>query len=355
MTKKLLTVIGARPQFIKAACLSKALNEIGITEVIVHSGQHYDDNMSHIFFDQLKIPKPSYFISNLGKTHGEMTGELLKRIEEVVLKEDPYAVLVYGDTNTTLAAALVTRKLNKKLIHVEAGLRNNDMSIPEEVNRVVTDRVSDLLFCPTDLAIQNLKEEGFEKLGIKMVRTGDIMADSIRLFKEYVSPEPIYKGKHIAATIHRAANTTPEVLGEIVHAFNEIAKEIPIVFPIHPRTRNVLSQIKEKFSKDVILMEPVGYFDMINLLKNCSYVITDSGGLQKESYIMGKKSLLLMDFTPWKELVDNKFSQCTLSTYSEIMKNYTKMKELNPDFSIQLYGDGRSAYTMANEIKTFIS
>lgn len=354
MTKKILTVLGARPQFIKAACLSKVFIEYGMNEVIVHSGQHYDENMSHVFFDQLKIPKPSYQLNNIGKHHGEMTGEMLKRVEEIIFKEDPYAVLVYGDTNTTLAAALAARKLNKKLIHVEAGLRNNDMSIPEEVNRVITDRISDILFCPTQLAVENLKKEGFDHLPIKIVRTGDIMADSIRLFKEFASQNEPYNHKYILSTIHRASNTLPGVLKEIVIAFNEIAKEIPIVLPLHPRTKNILSTLDVKFVKEVEVREPVGYFEMINLMKHCSYVITDSGGLQKESYIMGKKTLLLMEYTPWAELVENSFSQLTPSTSKDILTNYTKMKELDPDFKIQLYGDGRSAYIIADEIKKFI-
>ena len=288
---KIITIIGARPQFIKASVVSKSIaSQAALKEIIVHTGQHFDTNMSDIFFDQLCIPKPDYQLDINSGSHGEMTGRMLAEIERVIIKEMPDRVLVYGDTNSTLAGALAAIKLHVPVAHVEAGLRSFNMDMPEEINRILTDQMSDILFCPTQTAIDNLMCEGFDDKKKEVINVGDVMQDSALLFSEYATaPEnfDIIDG-FVLATLHRAENTDIfNRLSEIVNALNEVNCTIaPVVLPLHPRTRSAIEKVGLNLNVHVI--EPVGYLEMLWLLKHCGLVLTDSGGVQKEAFSLAK-------------------------------------------------------------------
>lgn len=304
---KVLTIIGARPQFIKASVVSKAiLAQPGLTEVIVHTGQHFDANMSDIFFDQLGIPKPNYQLDIHGGSHGEMTGRMLIEIERVMLLEKPDRVLVYGDTNSTLAGALAASKLHIPVAHIEAGLRSFNMRMPEEINRILTDQVSDVLFCPTQTAIDNLQREGFEQKPIKVLNVGDVMQDSALFFAQRATAPVDFDQEDgfILTTLHRAENTDDPVrLSAIVEALNEIHRTVaPVVLPLHPRTRGVIAKLGLELEAKVI--DPVGYLEMIWLLQRSGLVLTDSGGVQKEAFFFGKACVTMRDQTEWVELVE---------------------------------------------------
>lgn len=306
--KRILTVIGARPQFIKASVVSKAMTEnASLQEVVVHTGQHFDENMSSIFFDQLSIPRPDHQLNINGGGHGEMTGRMLIEIEKIVQSERPDRVLVYGDTNSTLAGALVAAKLHVPVAHVEAGLRSFNMKMPEEINRILTDQVSDILFCPTDAAVKNLNAEGFDrKQGAKVLQVGDVMQDSALFFASQAEAFGVANipESFILATLHRAENTDdPGRLRAIVRAFNQLHKEVcPIVLPLHPRTKGVIGKLGLDLKVHVI--EPLGYLEMIDLLQRTRLVLTDSGGVQKEAFFFGKACVTLRDQTEWIELVE---------------------------------------------------
>jgi UDP-GlcNAc3NAcA epimerase len=305
---KIVTIIGARPQFIKAAVLSRHIRERAaradsaeIEEYIVHTGQHYDRNMSHIFFDQLRIPEPDINLEIGGGSHGQMTGRMLERIEEVYLRQKPDAVLVYGDTNSTLAGALAASKLHIPVAHVEAGLRSFNMQMPEEQNRLLTDHISTMLFCPTSTAVSNLAAEGITA-GVHP--TGDIMYDA-SLFYRNIPYEPTVRtpDDFYLITLHRAENTDdPQRLRSIVEALNEY-KGLKGVLPLHPRTRKMLELNNLSFSDHIQVIEPIGYLDMITLEDNCRFIVTDSGGVQKEAYFFRKPCITLRDQTEWVETV----------------------------------------------------
>ena len=357
--KKIITVLGARPQFIKAAMISHALQqEREVKEIIIHTGQHHDSNMSDIFFQEMDIPSPAYNLGISGGDHGEMTGKMMIDLEQVIKKEKPDLVMLYGDTNSTLAGALVARKLNIPIAHIEAGLRNFDMTVPEDVNRILTDRVSDLLFCPTDIAIENLKNEGFSTFPCKIIKTGDLMCDAVQFFASKTAGAEGHsrsiQGEYVLCTIHRAYNTSPPGIFEVFKALNKIAENYHVVFPAHPRTQKSLNENQIKLYSGVTLLSPQGYLAMIGLLKNSQYVITDSGGLQKEAYALGKKSLLLMNYTPWEELVQNQFSVVTEIEEHEILLNWKRLQDLSPDFSIKLYGDGNTSSEIVDHIKKML-
>lgn len=310
--KKILTIIGARPQFIKAGVVSKAIAETdGLAEVIVHTGQHFDTNMSDIFFEQLAIPRPDYQLDINGGDHGGMTGRMLIEIEKVLIKEKPDCVLVYGDTNSTLAGALAAAKLHIPVAHVEAGLRSFNMQMPEEVNRVLTDRMSNLLFCPTQSAADNLQKEGYPFVVATgqlqcIEKVGDVMQDSAMLFATQAMGPKGFTAQEgfILTTIHRAENTDrPERLAIILEALNEIAQTTPVVLPIHPRTRNIISRLQLS-TVNLTLIDPVGYLEMLWLLQRCALVVTDSGGVQKEAFFMSKACVTIRDQTEWVELVE---------------------------------------------------
>jgi UDP-GlcNAc3NAcA epimerase len=357
---KIVTIVGARPQFVKAALVSQELKMQGIEELIVHTGQHYDANMSAIFFDQMGIKAPAYNLNIQAKLHGAMTGQMLIETEKVLMHEQPDWVMVYGDTNSTLAGALAARKLNIKIAHVEAGLRNHNFNIPEDVNRVITDRISDLLFCPTTIAIENLRQEGFLNFPIQIVKTDDLMSDTVRFFSKRIEEQPTLvsdairsiRQPFILCTVHRQASTTPENLPKIIDALNEIAQEIEIVFPIHPRTLSVMQLHQIQVSKRIHLTDPVGYLDMQYLLKNANYVVTDSGGLQKEAYLHGVYSLILEDYTPWEELITHQVGLTTSLETEALLLNYHSMKQLKGRFDQYLFGHGHARKQI---VETFLA
>lgn len=342
--KKIVTIVGARPQLIKAAVLSRIISmRKHIEEVIVHTGQHFDANMSEVFFDEMQIPKPKYNLGIRGLNHGAMTGQMLEKIEGVLEDEKPDAVVVYGDTNSTIAGALAAKKFDVKVIHIEAGLRSFNMKMPEEINRVVADRISDLLLCPTDTAVQNLKNEGFENFEAKLVKCGDIMKDAVEFYGQLSSQKSsiitdLKLSNFVLATIHRQENTNDLTkLNNILAGLEDIHKECQVVMPLHPRTRKVLE--KESMHPDITFIDPVGYFDMLELLKKCQLVITDSGGLQKEAFFNKKHCIIAREETEWTELVDHGFAKIAGSNKQRMLSVFSDFKKTSTDFSVNLYGN----------------
>lgn len=348
---KIVTIVGARPQFVKAGSVSREIalrvkNGANIVEVIVHTGQHYDQNMSDIFFDEMKIPKPKYFLGVQSKTHGAMLGRMVEKIESVLLVEKPDWVMLYGDTNSTLAGALAASKMHIKIAHIEAGLRSFNIKMPEEINRILTDRVSSLLFCPTQLAIENLTNEGINnwKSNTTVVLSGDVMQDSAMFYQNLDKEIPGLKVSNdfILCTIHRAENTDDNArLGNIISALNEIAKERQVILPLHPRTKNILSTSKFDIS-NLTIIDPVGYLNMVWLIKTCSLIMTDSGGLQKEAFFFAKPCITLRDDTEWGELVEGGFNVLTGAQKDLIMNAYLHNK-FESDYSFPLYGGGKAS------------
>ncbi|REE82212.1 UDP-GlcNAc3NAcA epimerase [Lutibacter oceani] len=344
--KKIVTILGARPQFVKAAVLSRVISKHkGIEEIIIHTGQHYDANMSDIFFNEMDIPKPKYNLAINGLSHGAMTGQMLIKIEEVLLNEKPDLVVVYGDTNSTLAGALAAKKMDIKVAHVEAGLRSFNMKMPEEVNRILTDRISDLLLCPTDTAVENLQNEGFENIPCKIKKSGDIMKDAVEYYSK-VSGEKssiinnlnLQKDAFVLATIHRQENTDDlENLKSIFQGLEAISKVKQVILPLHPRTKAILE--KNKLFYNLKIINPVGYFDMLELLKNCNLVITDSGGLQKEAFFNKKHCIIAREETEWVELVSNGFAKIVGSDSQKMVDSFKGFQNSTVDFSINLYGN----------------
>jgi UDP-GlcNAc3NAcA epimerase len=349
---KIITIIGARPQFVKAATLSRELQKHNdIQEVIIHTGQHFDANMSSVFFEQMHIPKPDYNLGIASLTHGAMTGRMMEEIEKIVIEEKPDWIVVYGDTNSTLAGALVASKLHVKLAHVEAGLRSFNMKMPEEVNRILTDRISDVLFCPTVTAVKNLEKEGFENFNCSIEKVGDVMYDAALFYKEKAqNPNFELPKEFVLATIHRAENTdTKEKLAIIIEAFNEINKEIPVILTLHPRTKQFIE--KYNLIPEFYLIDPVGYLEMIYLIDHCEMIMTDSGGLQKEAYFFKKPCVTLRDQTEWIELVNSGANILSEISFEEILSNFNLMKNQDIDFSKELYGDGLAAKEIVDFIK----
>jgi UDP-GlcNAc3NAcA epimerase len=342
---KILTVIGARPQFIKAAAFSHALktNKI-IKEVIVHTGQHYDLNMSKIFFDQLNIPRPAYRLDSGGKSHAAMTAYQLCELENILSKESPDYLLLYGDTNSTLSGALAASKLNIPVIHIEAGLRSFNNEMPEEINRIITDRLSKILFCPSEMAKDNLIKEGYEHFNSEIHVVGDIMYDTVKLFANNMKlPKPSYDS-YVMCTIHRQENTNSKKrFKEIIKGLNKIAKYNKVIFPIHPRTQKIISDFKISLNKNILIKKPMSYIDFINYLKYCEVMITDSGGIQKESYFMRKNCLILREETEWRELVENNFNSLCGFNHNIILEKYNNRSHLSSNFDKQFYGDGNTA------------
>ena len=344
--KKIVTILGARPQFVKAAVLSRIIKKHNnIEEIIVHTGQHFDSNMSAIFFDEMMIPKPKYNLEINSMSHVAMTGLMLLEIEKVLIEEVPDAVVVYGDTNSTIAGALAAKKMHIKVVHIEAGLRSFNMKMPEEINRIATDRISDLLSCPTETALDNLKKEGYDNLQILVEKHGDIMKDAVSYYGQFskekssiIIDEKLQKNHFVLATIHRQENTDDEKkLRSIFLGLEEIHKTHTVILPMHPRTKAVLNKLS--IHPKIQMIEPVGYYDMLELLKNCSMVITDSGGLQKEAFFNKKQSIIARDETEWVELVENGFAKIVGSDTEDMINTFKKYLSSNQDFSMQLYGD----------------
>lgn len=340
---KIVTIVGARPQFIKAAPLSRVLRG-SHTEILVHTGQHYDENMSDIFFAELNIPKPDYNLNIGSASHGKQTGDMLAGVEEILIKEKPDYLLVYGDTNSTIAGALAASKLHIKVAHVEAGLRSFDRTMPEEINRVLTDHISDILFAPTDTAIENLKNEGITK-GVHNV--GDIMMDAV-LYNANLSESNskilenlgITSKNYYLATIHRASNTDNiDNLKNIFAAFNKLDKQV--ILPLHPRTKAILAQNNIN-TDNIKIIEPVGYLDILKLTKNAVMIVTDSGGLQKEAYILGTPCITVRETTEWVETVNIGANKLAGTNTAKIIELVNSFKGFSMP-QVALYGDGHAA------------
>ncbi|MCB9227361.1 MAG: UDP-N-acetylglucosamine 2-epimerase (non-hydrolyzing) [Chitinophagales bacterium] len=354
---KIVTVLGARPQFIKAAVVSRTFkNYNNIEEIIVHTGQHYDSNMSDSFFNDLDIPTPNYMLKLAGSNHGSMTGGMLKDIEEILLKENPDAVMVYGDTNSTIAGSLAASKLHIPTAHVEAGLRSFNMKMPEEINRILTDRISKWLFCPTEAAVRNLEKEGFKNFNCSIIKNGDVMQDAALFYAKksseksnIINSNNLEIGNFMLCTVHRAENTDSEDrLTSIFQALDEIHKDCQVILPLHPRTKKML--YKYNLSPNITLIDPVGYFDMIEFLKNCKAVITDSGGLQKEAFFFKKPCITLRDETEWVELIENNFNKLAGVDIDKIISIYNKINKFNSNYEMNLYGNGNASNVIATEL-----
>lgn len=359
---KLLTIIGARPQFIKAAPFSEQFRKKA-NEILIHTGQHYDQNMSDIFFEELNIPKPDYQLSIGSGNHGAQTGTMLTKIEEVILIENPDGILVYGDTNSTLAGALAASKLHIPVFHVEAGLRSYNKRMPEEQNRILTDHVSTLLLCPTDTAVENLKAEGIVN---SVINTGDIMYDvvlrNIDLAEAKYNSETFISElsnenelfdlevgeKFYLSTIHRAENTDdPNKIIEILMALENL--NYKVILPIHPRTRKIINELAINL-KNVLLINPVGYLMMLYLTKNAEMVITDSGGLQKEAYFLETPCTTLRDQTEWVETLENGWNILSAINQSEIIKHVNRDLDCYQHPQPKHFGDGNAAEKITKAI-----
>lgn len=351
---KILTILGARPQFVKAGSVSREISKHdNIEEIIVHTGQHYDANMSDVFFEEMKIPKPNYFLGVGGKSHGAMTGQMIEKIEEVALKEQADTMMVYGDTNSTLAGAIVASKLHIKLAHVEAGLRSFNMKMPEEVNRILTDRISQILFCPTDTAVNNLINEGYKNIDCKIVKSGDVMKDGAIFYKQFAKKPPVdIPNQYILCTIHRAENTDNEQrLKSIVEALELIAKEQAIILPLHPRTKKIFANYSIKLSSNIKVIPPVGYLEMVWLINNSNLIMSDSGGLQKEAFFFSKPCITLRNETEWVELIEHKFNIKVGADKIKILEAYNNRKSyFSTNFSINLYGNGNASRKIIEEL-----
>jgi len=353
---KIVTVIGARPQFIKASVVSKAIKaRDDLKEIIIHTGQHYDANMSDVFFDQMGIPKPDYQFDINNTSHGAMTGKMLEEIEKVLLTEAPDMVLVYGDTNSTLAGALAASKLHIPVAHVEAGLRSYNMKMPEEVNRIVTDRLSCILFCPSNQAVENLGKEGFEGFDIDIHVIGDVMKDSSAFFaKEAKVPSSVDGDREgfFLCTIHRPENTdTPENLKSIIEALNEVhTTNAPVIMPLHPRTKKMIDASGLELKAEVIA--PVGYQEMLWLIDKSKGVLTDSGGLQKEAYFFEKPCITLRNETEWVELVETGANIIVGADKDKIVSAASDLSQFS--FSnMGIYGDGNASEKIAEILSQF--
>lgn len=347
---KIITIVGARPQFIKAAPVSKTLRTEH-EEIIIHTGQHYDANMSDIFFNELKIPRPDYNLEIGSGSHGMMTGRMLEKLEEIYLKEKPDFVLVYGDTNSTLAGALAASKLLIPVIHIEAGLRSFNKAMPEEQNRILTDHISDLLLVPTEDAIKNLTNEGIKK-GIHNV--GDVMYDAVLMFKEIAKSKSgllkeldVNSGEYILTTIHRAENTNDiNRLRNMIEALNESREKI--ILPLHPRTKKFIEGYGLNFNENIKVIDPIGYLEMLMLEENSKMIVTDSGGVQKEAYFMGKPCITMRDETEWVETVACGWNVVVGTDKNKILDNIRNFKPTSIQQAI--FGDGNAAQKILNII-----
>lgn len=349
---KIITVLGARPQFIKAAPVSRELRK-NHTELIIHTGQHYDSNMSDIFFEELKIPKPDYYLGVGSGNHGKQTGEMLVKIEEIVLEEKPDYLMVYGDTNSTLAGALVAAKLHIPVIHIEAGLRSFNKKMPEEINRIMTDHVSEFLFCPTGTAVKNLKNENVTR---NVFNIGDVMYDAVLYNKKLAEEKSEIlnqysltpKGYHLI-TIHRAENTDNlENMTNILSAFEKIQEHK--VWPIHPRTRHKLEGYGIDLNKipNLKVIEPVGYLDMLTLEANAKKIITDSGGVQKEAYFMQVPCITVREQTEWVETLEEGANILVGTSVRNLLDAVEK--HVSPSYR-EVFGDGNASMKIVEMIE----
>ncbi|MEG1529112.1 MAG: UDP-N-acetylglucosamine 2-epimerase (non-hydrolyzing) [Clostridia bacterium] len=350
---KIVTVVGARPQFIKAAAVSRAIRP-QIEEILVHTGQHYDQNMSDIFFNELHIPTPDYNLGVGSGSHAKQTGEMMVKIEEILLSEKPDMALIYGDTNSTLAAAIAAVKIHIPVAHVEAGLRSYNMLMPEEINRILSDRISTMLFCPTNTAVENLKNEGITK---NVFNVGDVMCDTViyysKLIEQYdesfclnrlvkIINDVALPKKWYLATIHRAENTDDiSKIEQILCAFEQLPETV--IFPVHPRSKKLVGELQQKHNyKNILFCEPMGYLDMLYFTKNAVKVVTDSGGLQKEAYILDTTCVTVRDQTEWVETLIGNNNILASPKATDILDKVlnTKVDKL---LKQNYYGDGDAA------------
>ena len=353
---KIVTILGARPQFIKASTVSNLLQtQDSIDEVIIHTGQHFDKNMSAIFLNEMGLPEPHYNLGINQLSHGLMTAKMIENIEPILLKEKPVGVLVYGDANSTLAGGLSAAKLDIPVFHVEAGLRSYNRTMPEEINRIVTDHLSTLLFCPTENAFNLLKREGIQN---GVIKSGDVMFDA------YIKFSRLYKSKEIAfdlqapdspyllATIHRPENTDDQSnLASIFACLNEINKEMKVILPLHPRTKKQMQHYK--IHSEINLISPQSYLAVLNLLNGSELVITDSGGLQKEAFFAKKKCITVRKETEWKELTD--VGANVLAKPENLFSTFNQMHNTVCDFSSRPYGDGNAAEIVVQNIAKYLT
>lgn len=344
----ILSLIGTRPQYIKETILNEEFKKCGIREIIVDSGQHYDPNMSEIFLKTLNIKKPDYNLNIGSGTHAETIGKIMVNFEKIVEKIRPNLILVYGDTNTTLAGAIVASKMKIKLAHIEAGMRSLPKNAPEEINRVMTDRISDYLFCPSQSAVNNLNKENIIN---NVYFVGDVMYDLYLKMKKKASYEvfnklEIKRENFVLLTLHRDYNVDDEKkLKKILVSLGKINKEMPIIFPIHPRTRKrILEFGLNKYIDNLLVIEPVDYLNMMGLVEKSFKVITDSGGLQKEAYFAKKRAIVLMQDTAWKELIENKCNK--LGNENTLLEDV--LKEEKNFYEPNIYGDGKSGKKIIN-------
>lgn len=352
---KLVTIVGARPQFIKAAAFSKEFRKNN-TEILVHTGQHYDKNMSAVFFEELNIPRPDYNLGIGSGSHGMQIGRMLEEIEKILIKEKPDGVLVYGDTNSTLAGALAASKLLIPVYHIEAGLRSYNMEMPEEQNRVLTDHISKLLFCPTQTAVNNLRKEGITE---GVINTGDIMYDAVlnnivlsekkydgekwleELKKENDNVIDLVRKQYYLATVHRPVNTdNPDKLKKIFEALNQLDK--PVLMPLHPRTSSKISDLNLQL-ENITIIKPVGYLLMLYLLKYACMVITDSGGLQKEAYFLKTPCTTLRDETEWVETLSDGWNVLSPIEVNTLIKVINRNLDFTSKEQSKFFGDGKSS------------
>ena len=374
--KKIITIIGARPQIIKAAALSRAIKNhfsTQIKEIIVHTGQHYDANMSEIFFTELNIPKPDYNLNVGSGKHGEQTAKMISGIEEILLANKPDALVLYGDTNSTLAGAIAASKIHIPIVHIEAGLRSFNKKMPEEINRIMCDHASTLLFSPTATGYQNLLNEGFKAKQTKpysadtpnIYHSGDVMYDNSLYFSEIAKEQSqiliknnLQEGEFILGTIHRDHNTDdPQRLSAIFEALLEIAKTEKIVLPLHPRTKKKMSEVLSQElnilisdCKNLLLIPPVSFLDMVRLEECSSMVITDSGGVQKESYFFKKPCLILRPETEWIEIVASGSAKICDADRNKILDSYAEFKSNTKLSFPSIFGDGKASEFICAEI-----
>lgn len=379
--RKCATIVGARPQFIKAAPVSRLVNKSGIAEILIHTGQHYDYNMSEVFFRELKIKEPDYNLGIGSLAQGAQTGRMMEGIEKILLKEKPSMVLVYGDTNSTLAGALVAAKLHIPVAHVEAGLRSYNKKMPEEINRVLTDHVSDMLFCPTETAVKNLKKEGFTNVANNgkligasfslpksqslpsVFNVGDVMYDSIlfnlklALGKSNILKKLGLKEKRFyLATIHRAENTDdPTRLKNVFRAFNKIAKKHPLIIPLHPRTKKSIASLKGLVG-NIKIIPPQSYLDMLMLSNSARLILTDSGGLQKEAFFLNVPCVTIRDETEWIEALKNGMNVLAGAGENRILNAVEKQERKKRKIKQRYYfGDGNASGKIVNTIKIILN
>lgn len=379
---KIVTIIGARPQIIKAAALSRAIKNRfsdSITEIIVHTGQHYDTNMSSVFFDELNIPQPNYNLNVGSGNHGKQTAKMIEGIEEILVAEKPNAIVLYGDTNSTLAGAIAASKIHINVVHIEAGLRSFNKQMPEEVNRIMCDHVSTLLFTPTKTGFDNLIKEGFKTENVapyhidnpKVYHSGDVMYDNSLHFMEIANKKDTILSKHkleknnfILATIHRNNNTDePERLSAIFEALNELTEKytIDIVIPLHPRTQSLLQknlseQLYTKITNNskIKIIEPASFLEMIVLESNCKLVATDSGGVQKEAFYFKKPCIIFRKETEWVEIVNCGAAILVDANKDAVMNAYKNFESKKNQEYPQLFGDGKSAEFMCEEMLKYL-